>query len=173
MIQTEDLKDAQEAIARLSMREKIALDAYIFNPSSKIEAYLVAKGMEDDKDLPNIDVLRRRANTWLGQKGTKAYMKIIKGQILGDSQTQSADNQDFTGLTKPKVVAMLEGLIARTNNEMNKAKMLDQLAKIQGYQKEVTDNEVDVVRYYLPVRCYDCEFKKRYDVPEDSQDTDN
>lgn len=165
MIGTLEQQKESEYIAKLSIREKIALDAYIFNPSNKIDCYLIAKGLEDSADNQNIDVLRERANKWLGLKGPKAYLKISRTQILAESQTQLSDNENFEGMNKQNAVYLLEQMIKKTTNELNKAKLIEQLSKIQGWQKEKADTEDDTVRYYLPLRCSDCEFKKTH-VPD-------
>ena len=45
MIPTEEQQKDHALILNLSEREKIALDAYLFNPSNKIEAYKVARNI--------------------------------------------------------------------------------------------------------------------------------
>ena len=171
MIPTEDQQKDSTLILTLSERDKIALDAYLFNPSNKIEAYKVARNIGDDNDIGE-EVLRNRANGWLNQKAVKAYLFISRGYITQNSQTQLSENESFETLSKPQIAKILQDTIMTTTDPKLKADLAIKLADLQGYKKEKTEKEEKRVRYYLPVKCSFCEFFKKNSVPQKEQSTE-
>ena len=171
MIPTEDQQKDSTLILTLSERDKIALDAYLFNPSNKIEAYKVARNIGDDNDIGE-EVLRNRANGWLNQKAVKAYLFISRGYITQNSQTQLSENESFETLSKPQIAKILQDTIMTTTDPKLKADLAIKLADLQGYKKEKTEKEEKRVRYYLPVKCSFCEFFKKNSVPQEEQSTE-
>ena len=168
MIPTEEQQKDHALILNLSEREKIALDAYLFNPSNKVEAYKVARNITDDSSVDE-EVLKNRANGWINQKGSKAYLILQKSKITTISQTQLSDNEQINVFGKEELAKLLSQTITTTTDPKLKADLVVKLADLQGYKKEKTEKEEKRVRYYLPVKCDFCEFFKKYSVPQTDQ----
>ena len=168
MIPTEDQQLDNQRILNLTEREKIALDAYLFNPGNKVEAYKVARNIDDSSSVDE-EVLRNRANGWINQKGSKAYIQAQKSRITTISQTQLSDNEEFEGLNKAQTAKILQEIILTTTDHKLKADCTLKYADLMGFKKEKTEKEEKRVRYYLPVKCSFCEFFKKNSVPQEEQ----
>ena len=168
MIPTEEQQKDQALILNLTEREKIALDAYIFNPSNKIGAYKIARNIPEDSNL-DIEMLRQRATGWVNQKGSRAYLLSQKGKITGVPQTYLSDDEQISVFDKEQLAKLLSQTIMTTTDAKLKADLVVKLADLQGYKKEKTEKEEKRVRYYLPLKCEKCEFFKNKLIPQDKQ----
>lgn len=171
MIPTENQQLDNQRILNLTEREKIALDAYLFNPGNKVEAYKVARNVDDSSSVDE-EILRNRANGWLNQKGSKAYIQAQKGRITSISQTQLSDPEQISVFGKEELARLISQTINTTTDPKLKADLAIKLADLQGYKKEKTEKEEKRVRYYLPVKCSFCEFFKKNSVPQEEQITE-
>lgn len=171
MIPTEEQQKDHALILNLSEREKIALDAYLFNPSNKVEAYKVARNIINDSSIDE-EVLKNRANGWINQKGSKAYLTLQKSKITTISQTQLLDNENFEGLNKAQTAKILQEIILTTTDHKLKADCTLKYADLMGFKKDKVEKEEKRVRYYLPVKCSFCEFFKKNSVPQEEQSTE-
>ena len=171
MIPTEEQQKDHALILNLSEREKIALDAYLFKQSNKVEAYKVARNVSDT-DIVDEEVLRNRANGWINQKGSRAYLLSQKSKITNGSHMQLSDNEQISVFGKEELAKLLSQTITTTTDPKLKADLVVKLADLQGYKKEKTEKEEKRVRYYLPVKCSFCEFFKKNSVPQEEQSTE-
>ena len=160
MIMSNDQRDDEYRINDLTERERVALDAYLFNPSNKIEAYLIAKNISHSNEEQS--TLNVRANKWLNNKDCKAYLSKNKALINLGLQSQNSQDADFQALTKEDIVFLIQKTINTTTDHKLKAELAIKLADLQGFKKEKTEKDEKRVLYYLPVRCDSCSFKKDF-----------
>ena len=160
MIMSNDQRDDEYRINDLTERERVALDAYLFNPSNKIEAYLIAKNISHSND--DQSVLNVRANKWLNNKDCKAYLSKNKALINSGLQSQNLQISDLEELTKEDILKVLQAGMNSTTDLKLKGDLAAKYADLKGFKKDKTEKEENIRRFYLPVGCNICKFKIDY-----------
>lgn len=168
MIMSNEQRDDEYRINDLTERERVALDAYLFNPSNKIQAYLIAKNISHSNEEQSI--LNVRANKWLNNKDCKAYLSKNKALINSGLQSQTSQLSDLEQLTKEDLLKILHAGINSTTDIKLKSDLAAKYADLQGFKKDKTEKDDKRVLYYLPVRCDSCSFKKDFCTRNDITD---
>lgn len=159
MITPQQQQDADNLILLIPERERICLDAYLFNESNKIEAYKVAKNITDNKtDEPT---LNSRANSWINNRASKAYLTKYK-TALSRSETLNSENNEKQDKDKQAIIDGVSALIDITTDIKLKSDLYMKLNELKGYKKVETKSEDQQIRYYLPQRCDNCDYKAEY-----------
>lgn len=160
MLNSDQQQEQDRLILLLSEKEKICLNSYIFNSSSRNEAYKVAKDITKDIDPAD---LTRRANNWYQGKACKAYLDKNKAIIVNnsDSETYNADNQIDSEISKEQLILTLSGLINKTADIKLKSELIMKLTDIKGYKKQDQTKQEEQIKYYLPLRCESCSYKNK------------
>lgn len=149
-----------KAIIGLSYIEKVALAAYLFDPSLKVDAYKVAKGITNTEKTD--DELNSRANSWLTNKGCAAFIRMNK-RIVQNARIADAVQNDPSLLLKPLDETkreMIVDLYRMKDNTTDNKEILDinkQLIDLQGLKVQQVEKQEKQNRYYLPERCEQCE----------------
>lgn len=156
---TPENQDRDSLILLLSERERICLDAYLFNESNKIEAFKVFKGITDT----TIDeaTLNSRANSWLNNRTSKAYL-IKYRDALSRSETLNSQESENADMDKSAIIAEMTRLMGIVNDPKLKAELLMKLNDLKGYKKDTTKQDEQQIRFYLPQRCDTCDYKAEY-----------
>lgn len=158
MINSEEQSEQDSLIQLLTEKEKVCLDAYLFNSSNRIEAYKLAKDITKDIDYVQ---LNSRANNWFQNKSCKAYLTKYKSVIVKTNPDETIDLENLENdfYTKEQIIRSFSLLIGQTNDPKLKGDLLMKLTDIKGYKKDQNNTKEEQVHYYLPLRCESCEFK--------------
>jgi len=158
MITPDKQQDQDNLILLIPEQERICLDAYLFNESNKISAYKVCKGITSGDDA----MLNSRANSWLSNRTSKAYLQKVKNITIKLSESQNLEENDSTMLDKAAIIEQISILIAKTTDIKLKSDLLMKLNELKGYKKDTTKADEQQIRYYLPQRCETCDYKADY-----------
>ena len=158
MLNSENQSKQDNLILLLSEKEKVCLNSFIFNSSSRNEAYKVAKDITKDID---IIMLNDRAQNWINNKASKAYVERYKNTIIkiDDQKSNFSENDEMTIFDKETVILTLSRLINKTADIKLKSELLIKLSDIKGYKKQDQTKQEEQIKYYLPLRCESCSFK--------------
>ena len=161
MKNTDQMNKDGLATLTLSYIEKVALSAYMYNSTLKIDAYKVAKGITNSDKTD--EELNSRANSWLNNKDCKAFIRVNSTNVMNGKLAEALQN-DNSLIIKPldemKNQLISELLLLKVGNK-DTAELLNinkQLIDLQGLKKETTTLEESQVRYYLPLRCEICDY---------------
>ncbi len=158
MINSNNQSKQDNLILLLSEKEKVCLNSFIFNSSSRNEAYKVAKDITKDIEL---NILNERAINWINNKPCKAYIERYKDTIIkiDDQKSSFIENSENGILSKDDISNQLILLIGKVNEPKLKSELLIKLADIRGYKKQDQTKQEEQIKYYLPLRCESCDFK--------------
>lgn len=160
MINTPEQSDQDRLILLISEKERLCLDAYLFNSSNKIQAYKVAKDITKEIDYV---LLQARANHWIASKTSQAYLVKHKSIVLSENDyvNKNSDENGNDIFDKDSIILGIQNLISKTNDTKLKADLYLKLADLKGYKKLDTNVPTDQYRLYLPIRCESCEYKPK------------
>ena len=158
MINSDKQGEQDSLISLIPDSEKICLDAYLFNSSNKIEAYKLCKGITNNVDIA---ILSKRADSWINNKTSKAYLTKYKSVVIktGSKETLDLENYENGDYTKEEIIRSFSLLIQQTNDPKLKGDLLMKLTDIKGYKKQDQTKQEEQIKYYLPLRCESCSFK--------------
>jgi hypothetical protein len=156
-----DKQQSQDDLIRLiSNKERICLDAYLFNSSNRNEAYKVCKDIT--KDIDDADLIKR-SNNWINGRANKAYLEKYKSIVIktDSKETFDLENSQSAISSKEDVANQLIALIGKVNDPKLKSELLIKLSDIKGYKKQDQTKQEEQIKYYLPLRCESCSYKNK------------
>ena len=158
MLNSENQQDKDSLIRLISNKEKICLDAYLFNSSNRNEAYKVCKDIT--KNIDESDLIKR-SNNWINGRANKAYLEKYKSIVIKTDSKETFDLQNLDNdiYTKEEIIRSFSLLIQQTNDPKLKGDLLMKLTDIKGYKKQEQTKQEEQIKYYLPLRCESCSFK--------------
>lgn len=158
MITTDKQQKDDALILLLSDAERLCLDAYLFNPSNKIQAFKTAKGITAGDEM----TLNNRANSWLSNRTNKAYIDKYRKSIEVATESEISEDYDNQGLSKNDLIVKMESLLRTATDDKLKSDLIMKLNDLKGYKKDTTKADEQQIRFYLPQRCDNCDYKADY-----------
>lgn len=154
-------------IEKLTDAEKICLDGFLISdlpPTTKsIVAYRASRPTESKA---NDQAIYTQARRWLNTPKCKYYLEDKASQLNIDIRgvrnvEVKKDNKDGNVLrSKDETLEELNVLASETKDAKLKAELLMKIADLQNWKKEQQTEDADKIRYYLPLKCTQCQLYK-------------
>ncbi len=94
-----------------------------------------------------------------GEKGEKGMMKDEAGGRVGDNSGSMFDSlNDFT--EKNNMLRALNEIAGTATDPKDKLNAFKQISDLQGFKETTGDKDEEIKRYYIPLRCSNCELYK-------------
>lgn len=163
--------EKQKEINKLSNLEKFCLNAYLTSEAPQTEklinAYELSRTKESQANRQSIYMLARK---WINSDKCKYYIEQRKKELftheptrINGKQEQEGshnDNDNNINRSKDDILTELNNLADNTNDPKLKAEILMKVADLEGMKKQEIKQEDKLIRYYLPLRCSNCELYK-------------
>lgn len=145
------MTDTQQLITKLTDLEKFALIGYIHTSDTKM-AYIASRGKKLTASPESMVV---QASRWITKPECKAFIEIEQQRLnIAHSQT------DTENRSKQDIAKELNILATQTSDPKLKAELLMRLADLEGMKKQETVEEEEKIKYYLPLKCTQCQLYK-------------
>lgn len=168
--------EKQKEINKLTSLEKFVLNAYLTSEAPQTEKLILAYENSRAKDSQaNRQSIYMQARKWINTKSVKFYLEQRQKELftqernktIGTEQEQQPENTPtISKRTKGETIEELNELATNTNDAKLKAEILLKISDLEGWKKEQEKTDDNTIRYYLPLRCYQCELYKRAKVTE-------
>lgn len=148
-------------ISKLSDLEKFCLDAYIVSDASDkdITAYKLSRPKQSeakDNSLYNL------AWRWLNSDKVIAYIKAKRERIIMFNDKGKEESENVMR-SKEDLIVLVNKFISKAEKD-DDAKTVDSLVKnltaLQQLNKEQNTEESEQIKYYLPLKCSQCQLYK-------------
>ncbi len=94
-----------------------------------------------------------------GEKGEKGMMKDEAGGRVGKNRGSMFDSlNDFT--EKNNMLRALNEIAGTATDPKDKLNAFKQISDLQGFKETTGDKDEEIKRYYMPLRCSNCELYK-------------
>lgn len=168
--------EKQKEINKLTSLEKFVLNAYIVSEVSQSEKLIIAYEASRPKDSQaNRQSIYMQARKWINTKSVKFYLEQRQKELFTQERTRTEETGadeapkntgQIAKRTKGETIEELNELATNTNDAKLKAEILLKISDLEGWKKEQEKTDDNTIRYYLPLRCYQCELYKRAKVTE-------
>ncbi len=145
------MEDKQTLITKLTDLEKFALIGYIHTSDTKM-AYIASRGK---KLTANAESLVVQASRWITKPECKAFIEIEQQRLNIAHSSTDTENR-----SKQDIARELNVLATQTGDPKLKAELLMRLADLEGMKKQETTEESEQIKYYLPLKCSQCQLYK-------------
>lgn len=151
--------------SKLTTLEMFALDALIVSTLQPAEkkrlAYTLSrKGTPTD----NKDSIDQLVSRWYRKLGVIYYIEDKEIELFGHARKRDNEGnviQDGNVLrSKDETLEELNQLATETNDAKLKAELLMKIADLQNWKKEQQTEESEQIKYYLPLKCSQCQLYK-------------
>lgn len=130
----------------------------------EMDAYIVAF---NPPMTSNETFIKNRVKAILRSKAFKEHksdrIKAMNATIMQQSGTISTEATDkFEPLSKDGVLQQLHQLLSITplDNIKDRSDILKQISDLQRYKDDISESSSNTKHYYLPKKCYGCEWYK-------------
>ena len=130
---------------KLTSDEEFCLDAYLLNGDAAT-AYRLSH--HTDAKETSIAVMSQR---WITSPSVKKYLQTRKALT---APPDDAPTKDYTN--KNILLQELSRLVVSTHNVREKNDVLKSIAAIMQMNKEQSDDEKELIHFYLPITCKRC-----------------
>jgi hypothetical protein len=130
---------------KLTEDEQFCLDSFLINGDS-VTAYRLAH-----KTKANDISLKVMSQRWITSDSVKKYLQTRKALT---SPADDAPPKDYTN--KNVLLQELSRLVVSTHNVREKNDVLKSIAAIMQMNKEQSDDEKELIHFYLPITCKRC-----------------
>jgi len=154
----------QKEIEKLSVVECFALDAYLISKLPAAEKVITAYEFSRPKESrANRQSIYMQARKWINTGKVKIYLQQRKDELFSTEPIRANKDPEATGSdtqvikrTKNETIEELNELATKTNDPKLKAEILLKISDLEGWKKEQQTTDDNTIRYYLPLRCYQC-----------------
>lgn len=151
--------------SKLTTLEMFALDAFIVSTLQPAEkkrlAYTLSRKTTPTDNKDSIDQLVSR---WYRKLGVMYYIEDKEIELFGAKRERDANgNIKIDGnvlRSKDETLEELNILASETKDARLKAELLMKIADLQNWKKEQQQDENDKIKYYLPLKCTQCQLYK-------------
>ena len=145
------MTEKEQLITKLTDLEKFALIGYIHTSDTKM-AYIASRGK---KLTANAESLVVQASRWITKPECKAFIEIEQQRLNIAHSSTDTENR-----SKQDIARELNVLATQTGDPKLKAELLMRLADLEGMKKQETTEESEQIKYYLPLKCSQCQLYK-------------
>lgn len=154
-----------ETKQKLSDAEKFCLDAYISNGNRTLTYTL-----SHPCNTTNENSIKSMVKRFFTRPDVKQYIEERR-QVLMVSAIKDRAAHPGKNRTKADVVTELNALLDAETNSKVKADLMKLLTSLEHMNEQASTTEDNKqVQLYLPLRCFDCEYKKIYDEQHPKED---
>lgn len=145
------MTEKEQLIQKLTDLEKFSLIGYIYTKDVK-NAYLASRGK---KLTCTPESLVAQSSRWITKPECKAFIEIEQQRLNIAHSSTDAENR-----SKQDIAKELNVLATQTGDPKLKAELLMRLADLEGMKKQETIEEENKIKYYLPLKCSQCQLYK-------------
>lgn len=149
-------------IEKLTKEERFVLDAYIVSKESATDklvlAYTLSRKREPTKNYASLEQQMYR---WLKKPSVQYYIEDRELELFGAGKVKRNGEESGNVLrSKDKTLEELNFLASQTPDAKLKAELLMKIADLQNWKKEQQTEESEQIKYYLPLKCSQCQLYK-------------
>lgn len=122
---------------------------------SEMDAYIIAFSPSKAYDKTFI---KNRVKSIMSNPAIKNYINS-RGLIMNSGKEKEINKEDFKPLTKEEVLMQLQSLLRKSISPKERTEILMKISDLMRFKDEVT-TEDDSRVYYMPRKCYSCEWYK-------------
>ena len=122
---------------------------------SEMDAYIIAFSPSKAYDKTFI---KNRVKSIMSNPALKNYINS-RGLIMNSGKEKEINKEDFKPLTKEEVLMQLQSLLRKSISPKERTEILMKISDLMRFKDEVA-TEDDSRVYYMPRKCYSCEWYK-------------
>lgn len=150
-------------IEKLTKEERFVLDAYIISKENATDklilAYSLSRKKEPTKNPQSLEALMYR---WLNKPSVQYYIEDREVELFGAGKVKRNGEGESGNVlrSKDETLEELNELANQTGDPKLKAELLMKIADLQNWKKEQQTEESEQIKYYLPLKCSQCQLYK-------------
>lgn len=149
-------------IEKLTKEERFVLDAYIVSKESLTDKLVLAYSLSRKREpTKNYASLEQQMYRWLKRPSVQYYIEDREIELFGAGKVKRTGEESGNVLrSKDETLEELNFLASQTTDAKLKAELLMKIADLQNWKKEQQTEESEQIKYYLPLKCSQCQLYK-------------